>query len=778
MSTIVNDLVSYLQCGETIAIRDAVRINSADGKIYKFDPLNATHVFAGIAKEGGVLNDYIRVVQSGRVKGFSGLTAGAFVYASVTTPGSFQLVEPVASQKIILGIAKSTTELTVNGALGIKPGGDGAGGGGLDVYYTQDMEGLADTSAFAKGNNAAFLGGGTLQGTLALESVSPISGTKSLKYTQAAGSLNDYFASAVIDLDAKQKSNTSGMTLYFTYNGNDNDMKFVVWDVTNGRELSNQVSFVKLANTATRYSLSFYVPSSCNQIRWGAQVLVVNSGKVLVVDDVEMSTDPFQIVDLDNMVDSVNFTPTGSWVANTTYAGRYSRVGERAIIQYRVAVTGAPTAAALSLNLPPGLTVDESKLVSSDIYYNNTGTVLDSGTERFIAFGRYNLSTNLVEVHVAGSAGTYANSVVVSNTVPMTWANGDDLTITIALPIMNWTASTSSILTPSDTFSTDTAPLTYAGSASYTLSTLANAPVGTFITFTYAANTNTRTQTTTAPTQTTSDMNTNGILLYTRAYNAASTAAQPAAIAIQIGKGLKGVSKNLYKSTGKVTSGELEAQQNGANGYGAEINSYNEVTGILVIDSGVRINTSNTSAQFLFSDLTGQSSGYIVINAGKTPSLLAVPTPQVAYLKDVKPSGTAGGTFTAGAWQTRTLNTVEGDSSIVSLSANQFTLGPGLYEIEAYAPMSSNTGFGKAKIRSITDSSDLIIGNSSSTSPAGGLSAVVGWCSVIGRINLTASKVLELQHQCQNTGATTGFGQASSFGVSEVYSTIKIKKVG
>ena len=55
--------------------------------------------------------------------------------------------------------------------------------------------------------------------------------------------------------------------------------------------------------------------------------------------------------------------------------------------------------------------------------------------------------------------------------------------------------------------------------------------------------------------------------------------------------------------------------------------------------------------------------------------LLGVPKPIVGYVKDVKSSGTAGGTFTTGAWQTRDLNTEEGDfSKFGTLSSNQFTL--------------------------------------------------------------------------------------------------------
>ena len=158
MATIVNDLVSYLQCGEAISANDAIYIDDVTGKVFKYDVTDDTKVFAGIAKEAGVLDDYIRVVQSGRVKGFSGLTAGKFVYASVTTPGGFQLVEPVASQKIILGIAKSATELVINGGLGIKPGGDGRWWSRrITSRIWKASLGIGD---FAQGNNAAFMGGG------------------------------------------------------------------------------------------------------------------------------------------------------------------------------------------------------------------------------------------------------------------------------------------------------------------------------------------------------------------------------------------------------------------------------------------------------------------------------------------------------------------------------------------------------------------------------------------------------------------------------------------
>jgi len=339
------------------------------------------------------------------------------------------------------------------------------------------------------------------------------------------------------------------------------------------------------------------------------------------------------------------------------------------------------------------------------------------------------------------------------------------------------TALSDQILTAPESFSTDTASLSYASSAAYTLSTLQNAPVGTYITFTYAANTNTRTQTTTRPTQTDADMNVNGMLIYTRAYNAASTAGNPAAIAIQIGKGLKGVSKNLYKSVGKSIEGSVDAVQfNTGSLSGIAYKAYNEVTGILYIDSGEQKVTTSNSNFFSFSDLSTQSSGYLVINASKNPALtgLNVLLPRIATLSDVKASGTAGGTATSGSYQTRTLNTLSDPTGIVtSLASNQFTLPAGEYYIEAEA-----SAFGvlehKAKIRNITNSSDSLMGTSEYSNTA---STTGTKSSIKGSVVITSSTVFEIQHRVASTKAVNGFGTNATFGDNEVYSILKIQKI-
>ena len=149
-------------------------------------------------------------------------------------------------------------------------------------------------------------------------------------------------------------------------------------------------------------------------------------------------------------------------------------------------------------------------------------------------------------------------------------------------------------------------------------------------------------------------------------------------------------------------------------------------------------------------------------------------TVAVAFIKDVKTSGTAGGTATAGSYQTRTLNTLEDPSGIVtSLSSNQFTLPAGTYVIEASAPAQYVTAH-KIKVRNITDSTDQIIGSSERAENSGPV--VTTRSNAFGRFTIAASKTFEIQHRVQNTKSTDGFGNPSSFSDSEIYTIVKITR--
>jgi hypothetical protein len=145
------------------------------------------------------------------------------------------------------------------------------------------------------------------------------------------------------------------------------------------------------------------------------------------------------------------------------------------------------------------------------------------------------------------------------------------------------------------------------------------------------------------------------------------------------------------------------------------------------------------------------------------------------HVRDEKSANTGGGTFTSGAFQTRTLNTsVTNEISGASLSSNQITLPSGTYYIEASAPAFAVTRH-KAKLRNTTDSSDTLIGTSEITY---NLDSTVSTCSfVTGRFTIAAQKTFELQHRCENTKTTDGFGIENNFSVVEVFADVQIWKV-
>lgn len=653
-------------------------------------------------------------------------------------------------------------------------GGTGAGGNSSLATVFQ-LTGT-DITNWTSGDNATFLGGGTLSGTFAANTTTPIQGIASFEYTQAAGSLNDYMASAAQAVDVRFRGKEVSAIFPYTYDGADNDIQVIFYDVTNSAIIASS-AFIQSSINVSIFKTNIVIPSTCESIRVGFQVTSLNSGKIFKFDSIELTSDTTIYADITN---SSDWTDAGLTTADFTGFGTVSNIqiqtkrsGSDLLIRGNF-TSGTPTATQARLNLKLNgiaLTSASTSVIPS---IQNAGLgwrVISSGS-----------ADKLYSVTIQPSVGylTFALGPYATAQNPLIGQNGDVLitngvvmTLSARVPISGWTESSTNIVTATDTFSTDNASLTYASSSTYTLSTLANAPIGTFITFTYASSTNTRTQTTTAPTQTTSDMNTNGIRLFTRPYNAASTAASPSSVAIQIGKGLKGISFNLYKSTSKTTAGAVDYFRGSTDSYGLVIKDYNELTGILVLDTGFQASTI-TASEFIFSDVTTQTSGYLVINASKNPSLVGTSVNKIATLSHVLSNGTSYGGAAAATQNTRPLNTLVDSGTIgVTLSSNQFTLPAGSYYIDGYS-VAHRVGFNKARLRNITDSTTAIIGTSvNSNTTTGDITTSL----MSGYVTIATSKTFEVQHYTTSANATNGLGNAASSGESEVYCNIKITKV-
>lgn len=145
-----------------------------------------------------------------------------------------------------------------------------------------------------------------------------------------------------------------------------------------------------------------------------------------------------------------------------------------------------------------------------------------------------------------------------------------------------------------------------------------------------------------------------------------------------------------------------------------------------------------------------------------------------AIIRDEKADTIAGGGFTSGAWQTRTLNVLnENIGGETALSSNQLTLSAGTYKIDSTAP-AWRVGVHQSKLYNITDAADEILGD---ISEAGTSGDAMTKSSIKDVFTITDTKVFEIQHQCFTTRVTDGFGLPGSFGSGEVYTQAVITKM-
>lgn len=138
----------------------------------------------------------------------------------------------------------------------------------------------------------------------------------------------------------------------------------------------------------------------------------------------------------------VAYTPTGSWVSNTTYTGLWRRVGDTLEARAKAATSGAPTNTQLTISIPSGLTIDTTKLLTTTQGFASIlGEVVAVDAAAAIYFGAvvYNDTTS-VYGYVFSASGAYAQAANFSTTAPFTFGSGDSVEFKFKVPIVGWTA--------------------------------------------------------------------------------------------------------------------------------------------------------------------------------------------------------------------------------------------------------------------------------------------------------------------------------------------------
>lgn len=144
----------------------------------------------------------------------------------------------------------------------------------------------------------------------------------------------------------------------------------------------------------------------------------------------------------------------------------------------------------------------------------------------------------------------------------------------------------------------------------------------------------------------------------------------------------------------------------------------------------------------------------------------------IAVALDMKADGTSGGSCVYGCGNTRVINTLSGDTSFVSLSANQLTLMPGKYIITA-SGQSRGVGGTAQILYDVTNATTKTIGLSTYDDDNNN-----GTSSFTAHVEPTASTVYEIRMCAQATLATTCMGRDNVItNGNEVYLKATIMKL-
>lgn len=320
--------------------------------------------------------------------------------------------------------------------------GSGSSGG---VNYGSST--VTDYTAYedAAGTTPVDMTGGSPSITLTSTTSTPLRGASSMLLTHGAADCQGEGFADTITIDDADKCKV--LTITFDYeiaSGTyaTGDLAVYVYDVTNSTLI--QPSGYQIQNTGieSKHIATFQTTTSTSY-RWGFHCATSTAtAYTMKIDNVVVGP---QVVQYGAPVtDWTSFTPTGSWSSNTTYAGQWRRVGSEMEIRGKVSVTGAPTSASLTVNLPSGYTIDTTKLNYDDSTFTTVGHVLirDSGTATFVGIARSASATpTLVGIAVGDDGAGGVTTSAVTQAVPMTWASGDALTFECKVPIVGWSSA-------------------------------------------------------------------------------------------------------------------------------------------------------------------------------------------------------------------------------------------------------------------------------------------------------------------------------------------------
>lgn len=320
----------------------------------------------------------------------------------------------------------------------------GGGSGGSKNYITNgDAE--ADTTGWstyadAAGTSIVDATGGAANVTWTRNTTTPLSGTGDFVFTKDAANRQGQGASYDFTIDRADRGRVVRIKADYAASANYGEgfLRAYIYDVTNSRVIE-PVPVEITASAQGHLFVDFQASIDSTSYRLAFHVATTETTAWTVNFD-SISVGPLDVARGPVITDWTSFTPTGSWVSNTTYTGRFRRVGDTAEYEVNILLTGAPTATDLNVTLPSGHVIDTAKLVSTN---TTTGGLVPGGITTWRDDGVSNGAScqiyyvNSTTVAPTRDIGTGLASGI-TETVPHTWGANDFIRMSFKLPIAGW----------------------------------------------------------------------------------------------------------------------------------------------------------------------------------------------------------------------------------------------------------------------------------------------------------------------------------------------------
>jgi hypothetical protein len=323
------------------------------------------------------------------------------------------------------------------------------------------------TYADAAGTTPVDCTGGSPSSTWTTSATTPLSGQYSFLWTHgAANRQGEGFAytftidkadqgkqhTVSFDYEVASGTFTAGVVPIGGATAVDSDVEVFIYDTVNAQII--QPSNLRLLGSSgqQRFTGTFQAASNSTVYRLcGHNATTTTSAFSLRADSFRVSP---QVVTVGPAITDFGarpWTPTGSWSTNTTYSGAWRQVGDTAEYYVHIALSGAPTSATLTINLPSGQSVDTSKIsgTGGTTQIGSGGGNRGGNAEKL--YVTYNNATSVIVSFQSAASGTSALGSVVNATAPVTWASGDSLDVYFKLPISGWSSGNTSAQAGDDT---------------------------------------------------------------------------------------------------------------------------------------------------------------------------------------------------------------------------------------------------------------------------------------------------------------------------------------